>query len=748
MKRPLLRFGSIRLRLLISFIVVALVPMAITGAYSSIVSTKDTQKRLANQLESIATLKEAEIDTWINTLSATLSNLLAQPDAKNMALSLLQSEGTSSADYKSIHDALLEQFSLALEQAQGFDEIFLLDAKGRVVLSTDPIQEGKSFAAQPFFQEGIKKSFVEAPTYFPFLGKYRVVSVQPFLDGSGKAVGVLAGRARTDQLDAIMLERAGLGQTGETYLVGLNKALVTALRAGDKFLEVNTFGAEQALEKGLSGSGQYQNALGEEVIGVYHWLPELQVALLAEQNRSEAYGSLISTLAINGGVILASMLLAVLMASLISRSIANPITELANTTAQIASGNLELSLESQRNDEIGALAQAFNRMAAQLRDLVSDLEQRVIERTQEVQRRSAQIQAAAEIARDVNSTTDLNELLNQAVTMVRDRFGFYHAGLFLLDERREYAVLKAATGEAGKRMLQQGHKLRVGAVGIVGDTTSNGKPHIALDVGQDITHFKNPLLPLTHSEMALPLRVGERLIGALDVQSTKVAAFEQDDINILQTMADQLAIAIENARLIQQLSQTVQELEQAYGRYTQDAWRILRRDTSGMLGFRFQQVAVEAVSDQRPEARQALEEGKTVSLPAEQLGGQGVENPYSVLAVPIKLRNQTIGVLNLRFQGPAIPEETVSLIEDAAGRLALVLENARLLADAQRTAVREQQINLITSQMRSSVNMETILQNTVRELGRALGASRTFIQIGGEQNHAHPIPGANGHPAQ
>ena len=172
------------------------------------------------------------------------------------------------------------------------------------------------------------------------------------------------------------------------------------------------------------------------------------------------------------------------------------------------------------------------------------LEQRVQERTNDLERRSVQLRVAAEIARDATSARELNDLLNSAVNLVRDRFGFYHAGIFLLDKRREYAILKAATGEAGRQMIERKHKLKVGETGIVGYATGTGQPRIALDVGADAVHFKNPLLPETRSEMALPFKVNDQVIGALDVQSTQEAAFDEEDVAILQTMADQLAVAI------------------------------------------------------------------------------------------------------------------------------------------------------------------------------------------------------------
>jgi signal transduction histidine kinase/ActR/RegA family two-component response regulator len=168
-----------------------------------------------------------------------------------------------------------------------------------------------------------------------------------------------------------------------------------------------------------------------------------------------------------------------------------------------------------------------------------------------MERRAAQLQVAAEIARDTSATRGLDELLNHAVNLVRDRFGFYHAGIFLLDERGEYAVLRAAAGEAGDAMLSQGHRLKVDEVGIVGYVTGIGQPRIALDVGADAVLFKNAFLPKTRSELAVPLKVGGRVIGALDVQSKRAAAFDQDDVAVLQTMADQLAVAIESARLYQ-----------------------------------------------------------------------------------------------------------------------------------------------------------------------------------------------------
>ncbi len=199
------------------------------------------------------------------------------------------------------------------------------------------------------------------------------------------------------------------------------------------------------------------------------------------------------------------------------------------------------------------------RLHEQVQRHAEELEQRVAGRTAELERRTVQLQVAAEVARDATTARDVGELLNRAVNLIRERFGFYHAGIFLVDERGEYAVLRAATGEVGRQMLERGHKLKVGEVGIVGYAASTGQPHIAPAVDADTVHFKNPLLPETRSEMALPLKVGERVIGALDVQSVQESAFDEDEVAVLQIMADQLAVVIEKARLFERTQAALEE---------------------------------------------------------------------------------------------------------------------------------------------------------------------------------------------
>jgi len=169
-----------------------------------------------------------------------------------------------------------------------------------------------------------------------------------------------------------------------------------------------------------------------------------------------------------------------------------------------------------------------------------------------LERRAMQLQTAAEVSRAANSILAMDELLPQVVNLVRERFDLYYAGLFLVDETDQWAVLRAGTGEPGRKMLETGHKLEVGGASMIGWCIANQKARIVLDVGKEATHFSNPLLPLTRSEMALPLISRDHVIGAMTIQSDQPAAFTQEDINVLQSMADQTANAIENARLFEE----------------------------------------------------------------------------------------------------------------------------------------------------------------------------------------------------
>ncbi|MBU0702956.1 MAG: GAF domain-containing protein [Chloroflexi bacterium] len=342
---------------------------------------------------------------------------------------------------------------------------------------------------------------------------------------------------------------------------------------------------------------------------------------------------------------------------------------------------------------------------------------------QNLERRATRLRAAAQVAHDATIARDLDELLDQAADMIRERFGFYHVGIFLVDDRGEQAVLRAAAGEAGSQMLEQRYRLKVGEAGAVGYVTAAGLSRTIQDVGGDAAYLDNPLLPETRSEMTLPLRVGEEIVGALDVQSREMGVFDEEDVMIFQTMADQLAVAIQNTRLLRDMKGTVRELEVVSGRYTQEAWRVERS-----RGYRYRGLGVEPVSEQPQEVDQAWLAGSSVISGAE----DGRDDTGNRLAVPVKLRDQVIGVLSLRFEGDPASPETVLLVEEIADRLAIALESARLLEETQSRAQRERTIRKITEQMRRAVDVETILQTTIAQLGEAVGAPRVYVRLSAE----------------
>jgi putative methionine-R-sulfoxide reductase with GAF domain len=346
------------------------------------------------------------------------------------------------------------------------------------------------------------------------------------------------------------------------------------------------------------------------------------------------------------------------------------------------------------------------------------------EQISELTKRNSQRDLANQIARDIASLTDQSALLQKTVDLIRDRFGFYHAGVFLLDSGKEFAVLSSATGEAGKRMLEQKHKLRAGQEGIVGRAVGTGEPRIALDVGADAVHFRNPLLPETRSEMALPLRVGETVIGALDVQSQQESAFVKEDVDILQTIADQLAVGIERTRLLEKLESTVKDLTNVSESVTGQSWQRFAQKAGASISFT---AGTEGEKVGTPVSAEATESMKSSRI-VEKIVKVG-RNEKLFMAIPLRIFGQTIGSLDLQFASTEIDEGTKQYYSSLADRLVVSLENARKNEETQVRANNEHLVRDLTTKVQSYTSIDDILKTAASELGRSLGLSEVEVGL-------------------
>lgn len=380
-----------------------------------------------------------------------------------------------------------------------------------------------------------------------------------------------------------------------------------------------------------------------------------------------------------------------------------------------------------------ALGQA-RRYAGELEEQRENLEEMVEARTQDLTRRTRYLEATAAIARDTASVLDLQEQLVRVVNLVSERFGFYHTGIFLLGPDREWAVLQAASSEGGQRMLARHHRLQMG-MGIVGHVVRHGEPRIALDVGEDAVFFDNPDLPETRSELALPLRARGEVIGALDVQSVQPAAFRDEDVTVLQTLADQIAVAIDNATLLQQAQESLAAERRAYGELSREAWRKLLQ-AEPELGFLSRpEDTIPAGELWRPEMEKAVQTARTTLD----------DEDGTRLAIPIRVGDQVIGVVDGRkSEGSGRwTEEEVELLEAMADQLNVALEGARLYRDTQRRAAQERLVGQVTGRFRETLDVDRVLRTAAEEIRQALGLSQFTVRLGTEPHK----PGQDGEDA-
>jgi GAF domain-containing protein/HAMP domain-containing protein len=418
-------------------------------------------------------------------------------------------------------------------------------------------------------------------------------------------------------------------------------------------------------------------------------------------------------------------------ATLFARFISGPIVRLTQVAEKVSDGHFEIQAEVESADEIGRLAHAFNVMTGYLHQALENLEQRVRERTAELadasgkmEYRARQLQTVAEIAHVIASERDIEQLLPMITQVIHQRFGYYHIAIFLLDKNREYAILRAANSEGGQRMLARGHRLKIGETGLIGHATASGEPIIALDVEENEVFWGNPDLPHTRSEICLPLKLGERVTGALDVQSTLPSEFKEEDIALLNTLADQVAIAIENARLFGETRQALSELQAAQRQYLQQAWGKTAAERTPS-GYRYLYGNLVPEHEKTlPELWDLLEQkGSTLfqAAPSEP-GTSAITDVGSGLYVPIVLRGEVIGYINLEEseQNRSWSDDEISLVKAVSDQVAQALENARLLEETQSRAEREHLVASITTHMRSTNDPQVILKTAVEELRQAL----------------------------
>jgi len=773
--RGLWRRSNIRTKLVLAFVLVTLVPVGVLGTQSIVISRNGLIEQAESDLFETAQAASVTLDVIIQSQLEAINSEAQHSDF------LGYFEVAPVLRHGSVQEKKATRTLMNLaDKNSNISSYALLDAQGLVLIDTFTGDIGKDKSDRDYYR-------IPLSTGEPYLSPFRfsqtthepsIYFSAPIVNSFGRTVGVLSARYDAKYLQELLItvtntnnpEEYAVLLDNETYIRiahSQNPELIYKSYASFTISEIEAFQKEfrfiagdpyTAIFLGITHNKEMvdgvNNLTSNPVFiapsSIYNNEPtytgghRLQNAnwtvLVRRTERSilEPIQPLVNAI---GGTVVLMIVIAIALGYVAARTLTYPITRLTDTVQKIVEGDLSKRAEITTQDETAALAKTFNFMSDQLQETLSGLEERIAERTseleiaqQESEQRSRTLENIAEISSAISLEQNLDQMLSQVTRLVSQRLGYYHAGIFLIDETGRYAVLKAANSEGGKSMLERQHMLEVGQTGIVGHVAQTQEARIALDVGEDAVYFDNPDLPDTRSEIALPLLSRSTIIGILDVQSLEPNAFTEEDIRILNVLADQVATAIENVRLFEQTQQSLNELQDFYRQYIRQEWGALS-SREKQIGYLKKVSGGNFVSEPviSKEIDQAIKAGDIVIAIPEKAKNEG--SRQAVLAAPIQLHGETLGVLNI--QNPAInrpwTQNEINMVKAIAERIALAIENARLLQDSQQRAAKEQVIAEITSKIGESINLNSVLQTAVEELGQFIPGSEVAIQFNSDR---------------
>ncbi|MBM3151021.1 MAG: GAF domain-containing protein [Chloroflexi bacterium] len=545
-----------------------ILPLLILGAISYLRARTLLFDQTSAHLVSISNLQLEQLSQAIRIQEIQLESITTRPDF-SYAIEALFHTFVGSTSFDSARQTAISVLDQVNSQSDPpvFDDFLVVDSQGLIRLSTHPDWEGLDLSTEPHYTEFITPgnrtlALYDLEVLLP--DETIIVSSSTHHRTGGQVDWVLLGVNRSARAAAILAllsetnpEAYAYFITEDEYFIGPDPTgdLSIFVPSGDQIEYIRRFFQEETGRE--SGLLEIENASLLPVVTQAFYIPALSIGVAIEIPEGVVFGDLNSLAPFTLTLITIVVIIVALAIYIMTRRLSRPILSLAETTRRFSEGDFSQRSPVRRNDEVGLLSYSINQMADELNTLYRSLEQRVDEQTRK-------IRTASEVAQNITSTFNLGDLLDRTVSLITGRFDFYHAGIFLLDETRHFAVLRAASGPAAVEMMARQHRLAVGSPSIIGWVTANKEYRLAAHTGEDAIHLKNELLPDTLAEIGVPILLGDEALGALDVQSIHPDAFDPETVVLLQTLSSQIAAAIQNIRTLEATQVDIVQAAEVY----------------------------------------------------------------------------------------------------------------------------------------------------------------------------------------
>ncbi len=563
--------GSLAANLVRWLLLFTFIPLTLMAGVAYLRARTLLREQVVNQSQSLINAQVTGWERELKTKEIRLDRLVHEGDfATNLELAF--QANPRSAEYATARAAAISALN-SLNNEEGmptFNQFLLIRPSGQIVMASNSKWEGQTLAdlgriSSLSIEHRSSILFGLEPLYTNDVILVTAVDVKP---ASKPKLGTLIGITESQQVQKNLIGLQELSPQSEAFYI-LPPDRFIAIDPYTNQLTSTSFSESQqedvlpALDKMMGDETlppaalEYRDASGEAMLAQVKWIPSMHAGIAMQVPQQAIYGQLTSLVPFTILLVIATLTAMGLVLVVGANRVIQPLRALTMITREFAGGNLEKRAEVKSSDEVGLLADSFNNMADELSGMYRSLEQKVEERTR-------QVRIAAEVAQSVTALSNLDDLLNKTVELLVQQFEFYQASIFMIDRAGKYASLRAAYGPAAEDLLQRKYKLEVGSASIIGWVSANNKPRVASDVLTDPVHLKNELLPETRSEASVPIAISNLVLGVLDVQSAQASVFSAETIVMLQTLASQIAAAIQNVGLVESTQVNFQELARLY----------------------------------------------------------------------------------------------------------------------------------------------------------------------------------------